>query len=818
MTKRRWLMLALAAAAIVLLAGRELAGAYADYLWYESVGAGALWRTRLQATIVLELGSAVIAALFAFCNLYAVRQSVLQLVLPRRLANLEIGEEVPGRYLMGAAIALAIVLALLLTFPSSDWLSFVLARWGRPFSETDPYFASDLGFFVYWLPFETALWSWAFVLVIVVGIAVVLLYALTPSLRWRGGSLHVSAYVRRHLTVLAGVVLLMTAWSFRLDMYSLLSSGSGPDGLFGYVDHHVAVPGDLLLSLATLGAALIVVWAGFAGQFRLAGISVLTTLAVAILVREVAPLVAEHSGTDADRAIRERAYVATRAIYTRRAYGIDAVARADTSVAYPSLSAALPWVPIWDQSALTRAVDAGRVSDDEPVPTSWNPDPGGMVVEVIGAPPAGASSRAPWTVTRIRAAEADEHGAPVRVAATDQSSGEDLPLDALLVYPGAPEIAIIADSLSHAAGTSLESFFVRLAAAWSMQNFHILAQDLPQPRPTLIAHRDVHHRVALYAPFFEQSRRVQPLLLGDTLYWGVDLYTASDTYPLSWRVLAAGEERSYFHHAAVAIVQASTGETVVVPDSVLDPVAATWVHHLPSIFGSWASLPAGLRPLLAPPLEGTYAQAMAFGRFGTRSDSGPPRHIPVLNGADSALVGDVPIALPNQAAAIALPLVDDLDRLSGLFIGTGGIAPRSMWYQPRGFGPRWSGVLDKLRSLDTAGTPLRDGAVVRGRVRTIPLVSGLGFLQPAYHWRPENVPSIARVALLVNDSARALVPPTTLLAGSSEVHPAGSSPSQKSAAALYADMKDALRRGDWVAFGRAFEALGRVLGQGKAPR
>ena len=97
MTKRRWLMLALAAAAVLLLVGRAVAGAYTDFLWYQSVGAGALWRARIQATAMLELGSALIAAVFAFCNLYAVRQSVVQLVLPRRLANLEIGEEVPGR-------------------------------------------------------------------------------------------------------------------------------------------------------------------------------------------------------------------------------------------------------------------------------------------------------------------------------------------------------------------------------------------------------------------------------------------------------------------------------------------------------------------------------------------------------------------------------------------------------------------------------------------------------------------------------------------------------------------------------------------------
>ncbi|HET7373716.1 MAG TPA: UPF0182 family protein [Gemmatimonadaceae bacterium] len=819
MTRRRWLMLALAAAAVLLLAGRAVAGAYADYLWYESVGAGALWRTRVQATLILEFGSALLAALFAFCNLYAVRQSVVSLVFPRRLANLEIGEEVPGRYLMGAAITLSVILAVLLTFPSSNWMSFVLARWGGNFSETDPYFGFDLSFFVYWLPFETALWTWAFIVVIVVGAAVILLYALTPSLRWRGGTLQISAYVRRHLTVLAGVVLLMTAWSFRLDMYSLLSSGSGPDGLFGYVDHRVAVPGDLLLSLATLGAALIVVWAGFVGQFRLAAISVLTAIVVAILVREVAPIVAEHSGTDAERSLRERPYAATRASYTRRAYAIDAVERADSSLAYPTLSAALPWVPVWDPPALTRAVDMGRLADDQSAPTNWVATPAGVVAEVVGTPPAGASARAPWTVARVRAADADERGAPVRLAGQEAPASDDTPLDAPLVYPGASAIAIIPDSLNHAAGTSLESFFVRLATAWSMQNFRILTQDLVQPSPTLISHRDIHERVGLYVPFFEQGRRVQPVLVGDTLYWSVDLYSASDMYPLSWRVPAAGAERSYFHHAAVAIVQASTGETVVVPDSVLDPVATAWVHHLPSIFGSWSALPAGLRPVLAPPLDGTYAQAMAFGKFGTRSDSDTPRHVPLLNGADSALVGgDVPFVLPGGAStAIALPLVDDNDRLRGLFIGVGGGAPHTMWYQPSKLGPRWGVVLDRLRSLDSIGVAMREGPVLHGRVRTVPVASGIGFVQPAFRWRPENVPSLIRIALLAGDSTRTLTPPTsTTFAHTPEVKP-GPTTANATAAALYAQMRDALRHGDWAAFGRAFEALGRALGQSSKP-
>ena len=199
---------ALAATALFLMMGRWVAALYTDYLWYDSLGAADVWRTRVITTLVLSAGSFVVAALFAFVNLFAVRHSVVSLVLPRRIANIEIGEEVPGRYLFLAAAILATVVGAALTLPGDVWSEALLARMGRPFIEADPYFGADLGFFVYRLPFETTLYFWS-ILVFGVNIAlVVLLYALTPSLRWDRGHLYVSAYVRRHIVMLGGVLLL----------------------------------------------------------------------------------------------------------------------------------------------------------------------------------------------------------------------------------------------------------------------------------------------------------------------------------------------------------------------------------------------------------------------------------------------------------------------------------------------------------------------------------------------------------------------------------------------------------------------------------
>lgn len=818
MTTRRWLIAVLAIVAVLLIAGRELASVYSDYLWYDALGARALWEARFWAGLAMRAGSAIAAGLFAFANLYAVRQSVVSLVLPRRLGNLEIGEEVPGRYLMATAIGLSVVLGALLAMPEQDWTTFLLARWGQPFGEQEPYFEKDLGFFVYRLPFENALWTWAFFTVLVVTIAVIALYALTPSLKWQRGTVYASAYVRRHFTVLVGALLLMLAWSFRLDMYSLVLDGSGPEGAFGYVDHHVGTLGDLALGLITLGAALVVIWAGFVGQLRLAAISVLTVVSLSLVVREVAPAIVQHTGTDAERTAREQPYQRARAGYTRRAFGGDAVMRADASIAFPSLAAALPWVPVWDPPTLAHAIDGGRAADIGGVTVGWRAtQPTGLQADVVDPAPPGAAARAPWTLARVIAAAADDRGAPMRVAGPTASAIDDTPLEAPLVYPGASPYTIIPDSLIHSAGTQLDAVVARFANAWALQNFSIAWGELPQPRPTIVLHRDVRDRVARLMPFFALGRQVEPLLIGDSLYWAVDLYSVSSTYPLSRRVRLLGDDRSYVRHAAVAIVQASTGEISVVPDSSLDHVAATWVRRLPEVFGAWNALPAGLQTLLAPPLDGLTAQALAFGRYGSRTDNDPPRHIPTLDGADTSLITDpLPIGLPNSRnTAITLPLVDESDRLRGLLVGTGGANRRTYWYALPVAGPRWTAILDRLRSVDSAGSAAREGPLVPGRVRSIPVGGGVAFVQPRYRWRPQSVPSLNRIALLSGDTARSIAPSATIGHGAEASLPAGDFRAAVSAA--YAAMQDAMRRGDFAAFGRAFEALGRALARTGTP-
>ena len=184
---RRRLLIGVVIAAALLVGGRALSALYADYTWYDAMGATPLWNERIGDLLVIYGIGSVIAVFFAFVNLSALGRSIGTLTLPRRLANVEFGEAVPRKYLDRFAFALSVAIAAAVTPALPSWTSLALARLRISFRESDPYFHQDLAFYTTRLPFEKSVYAWAMLLIVGVSILVVALYSLTPGLRWDRG-------------------------------------------------------------------------------------------------------------------------------------------------------------------------------------------------------------------------------------------------------------------------------------------------------------------------------------------------------------------------------------------------------------------------------------------------------------------------------------------------------------------------------------------------------------------------------------------------------------------------------------------------------
>ena len=812
MTKRRVVIGALVAAALVLSLGRWASEQYTDSLWFASLGARDVWRARFLDGMAVRAATFLVASAFAFVNLYAVRQSVVSLVLPRRIANIEIGEEVPGRYLLLATGALSAALGIALTMSGDLWSTALLARIGRPFAESDPYFGADLGFFVYWLPFETALYYWSMVLLLVTIGVVILLYALTPSLRWSRGALYVSAYVRRHFTMLGGMLLLGLAWSYRLGMYRLLAEGSGAGGAFTSIDHRVTVPATLVLALVTLCAAVIVLWAGWSGQMRLAFFSVSAVLLLSLVARTVAPLVARRSVDPDASEMQERPYQATRLSYTRRAFGVVERMRAETlGVGFRAPEELNGRTAVWDASMLRRYTERERHVDVIGTGAAWVASPTGLTALLVERGEDGIGGRTYWDIGRFDAAAADERGEPVRTSAAGRF-GDETALDEPAVYDSAPAYSVLSDSSQRLVGVEMVSTRSRLAHAWALQNFRLLFGDLPLDRPTILQRRDVRDRVRTLAPFFVQGSEILPVVTDDSLYWALELYVASDDYPLAERFQILGAQRGYFQHAATALVHAASGRVRLALAVSPDPVTATWAARFPSLFVRPTALPAGLQAALPPVLDGAMTQALAFAEAGFRGDSLELRRFASFDEADSTIAHEPQRAvIPGVGLSVLWTLLDPQDRVRGVVAAVAGASRETVWIPVASDGLRWGSTAERLRLADTSTA---EAPIVRAPVRVVPLAGKPAYLQAAFRWRAGGVPSLARVATAIGDTVRAgpsLVAALGLAPDAADTLAASPTELRTRAASLYDEMRDALRRGDWNAFGRAFEALGTAL-------
>jgi len=503
---RRRLFIGIVVAAAALVGGRALSALYADYSWYAAHGATPLWNERAGDSLLIYGLGFTLAVIVAFVNLSALGRSIGLLTLPRRLANVEFGEAVPRRYIDRFAFVMALAIAAAVTAALPQWTSLALAKLDVTFRESDPYFQHDLSFYTTWLPFEKAVYTWAMLLVVVISVLVVLLYSLTPGLRWERAGLRMSAHVRRHLSVLAALLLLITMWSYRLQSYDLLINGSGEDGVFSYIDHQWILPGLLLLSIATAAAAITVLLSGWTGQLRTSFVAVTVVVVLSISVQEIIPLLVRRFTSAEAQLVRERPYVATRNDFNRRAYGQNAAV-------YDTLR----------KSGVSAALDS--------VVTS--------------------------------------------------AAGRQLLRQDSLVYPGARGLVVVSDPQLDVAGQRIEDGLARLGLAWAYQAFDLLSDSIPR-RARIVTQRDLRARVHALVPIFAQGTMIEPMFHADTLYWKLELYTASADYPLSRHIILAGEDRSYFRHAATALVNARTARVSIAADAAPDPIAQTWMTSFPN--------------------------------------------------------------------------------------------------------------------------------------------------------------------------------------------------------------------------------------------
>jgi len=796
----------------VLFVGRWTAGVLADRWWAESVSSQAarfLVRQHL-VRFILEAGGVLLASTWFVTHLCVVARAIGSVQVPRQVANLEIREALTSRVLITTAVITGLVIGLLVGSGTGAWWSPVLLAWnGVAYAETDPLLDHDLGLYVAQLPVWRLLHGYATTLAVIALGTVILLYGVIGSIRWVDRRLAVSDHARAHLGLLLAACAICLTWGYLLRPYEIVAGLDGPVQGSAFpiqltVAHALAV-----ISLAP--GILSAVWASRPKHAQVLGAWV-AFLVAAALGRLAPPLLSSPETPEISAALRRR--------LEGLAYGLNSLK--DTAYHAPAGRPVLP-VPaaLWPPQLVVRVAgpESTRVLsvDRAVIPIGGRPRP---VWLVLRSEPAGrttlgaiADDRTGVLGGALAYQEADTFGSLQPVSR--------LELSPRAVRPGGPEYVLDTTGRGVESGTWPR----RVALAWSLQAIELF-HDLP-PGARVFWNLAPRERLAQLVPFAEWDVPL-PRLVGGELYWVVDGYLTSNTFPVADQVPWRNRVVNSIHAAFVGIIRAESGETRIYLRRTADPLADRWAGVAGGLIQPASALPAELQREVWYPEALFRAQATILqgshwkvGHLVGAAAGGPeevarPEHVWESDTLGAHLLAPYEEPEPRRIVAVLSGrMTDGWETLSLFRLDSAQALPSPVALQNRWSRfPSFAQIRDSVRE--------NGGEWLEGPVRYWVGATGLGAYQPAFGISPNGDPSLVWVSLAIGDrmgAGRTLLDAYRNLLGiSSPVIATGSPASQIEEARRWLALADSsLRAGDFVAFGRAFEALKRIL-QGGGPR
>jgi uncharacterized membrane protein (UPF0182 family) len=815
MPVRRWVQAAVAMAVLALLFGRWAALSTADGLWAESLGVAATHAQIRRVQSMLWLTAFLSAVVWCVGNLLLVYRSIRSVHVPRRLGDLEILEVVPRRFILYGAVILGLLIAVALSHGASDWWYVrALTEYRAPLGAVDPLLGRDLSFYLFRLPWQRTVHSFATQLSGVTLALCIVLYAAVGAIRWSRRRIKVTDLARWHLAGLLGAFALMLLWGYRLEPVEFVAGihDVPVDAVLTAVRFPVARMLSAAAVLTAIGSLLwfwtprvIVVavpWILLA-LLSFAGHYVVPSFAGAVRSSE------ELLVTDVESVRRTLTNIAYGTTYTEHSLDPGSV---NERREVPSARMVFDGAPVWDAFAVT--VFLNRVATTEPYHTFADatigiyPTAGGVLVplyvsakrvDVQAARDAGIDLtwervhagplRSAAGVVAVQAGAASGTGMPLFVADVGSPEVASEPVRELAVArsevafaPGMTDFGLARPGGTAPAGAPAGGFLRRLALAWTLQSPQILTSDVVADSTRVVWHRDVTRRLDRFAPFAEFGEP-RAVMMNGRLHWVANGYVRAGAFPLAPAVRWRGDKVRYVRSSLIGVVDAHSGRSAVYLTRSPDPLSVAWAQIAPQVVRPASQLPGSLIANLPYPMEMMRLQVDLLRR--TAFPAG--RLLAPLEKRESGLLA----GLLDGTMRGAVPVLE-LYRADGPaeLLGPGQVARR------------FSGARGELSGVE-------------GIIRMVPVSGGVASLQTTYVSSDESgsAPQLVDVSVAYGGSVgNGASLPEAVERLQSEAVPTGRGSREWRSARQWFERMDAARRlGDWSGFGRAYEALRRLL-------
>jgi uncharacterized protein len=642
-----------------------LLGFWLDLLWFGEIGKTQVFWRVLGVEIGLGLLTGLGTALIVGGNLWVAQRVA---VPSRALVVEESGAKDLRRalvpYLRAFRIGVVAVLGLLVGLHgASQWRTYMLWRNHVPFGDSDAQFGRDIGFYVFSLPFQRAVFGWLLFTLLATTLLVVAEHWLLGGIQPTTKGNRVAPQVHAHLSLLLGCIVLLKAWGYRLDQWSLVFSPRGVVTGASYTDVRAQLPALRLLMVVAPVCALLFFLNLRSRDFTLPVVGTLLLVLSSVLIGGLVPAFVQRFQVTPQELQREEPYIQRNIDATRKAFNLEAVETSDfpaaedlTPAEVRANAATVDNIRLWEADVLKTAIQnlqaIGQYYEFSDVDVDRYRIGGTARQVMISArevePRNLDASAQTWVnlhlaythgygVVAAQVNQAETSGRPdFIVSGFDQQAaaipvrqpriyfGEPPPDTPAYVVVGSRQPEVDSPSVSGQSqvlvrydgrgGVPLASSLRRLAAAVHFKDLNLLISSNLNARSRILFNRDIRDRMEKAAPFLQWDADPYVAVVDGRIMYIRDGYTTTDNYPYSQRIrldVAArrtdpkdrgvGGEANYIRNSVKAVVDAYDGTTTLYAFDDTDPLLRAWRRAFPGLFAPRSAMSADLQAHLRYP-------------------------------------------------------------------------------------------------------------------------------------------------------------------------------------------------------------------------
>jgi uncharacterized membrane protein (UPF0182 family) len=501
---------------------------------------------------------------------------------------------------------------------------------------------------------------------------------LRGGIRPRLAGRRVSAAARAHLSLLLALLLLLKAWGYRLDQFSLVFSPRGVVTGASYTDVHAQLPALRLMVLLAPLCALLVLATIRSRGFVLPASGLVLFLLSSILVGGVFPTIVQRFQVAPQELQRELPYIQRNLDATRKAFALDRVVTTEYAAAERLPAAALHAdqvtidnIRLWEPSVLKVAIQnlqaIGQYYEFSDVDADRYPIAGTRRQVMISArdldPRNLDRSAQTWQnlhltythgygVVAAQVNTAEPSGRPLFVVSGfDQpASGAAIPIRQPRIYfgepPGGPAYVVANTRQPEAdapapggepqvsfrydgrGGIPVSGPLRRVAFALRFRDINLLLSSNLTAGSRIILYRDVRRRLEKAAPFLQWDGDPYVAVVGGRIVFIRDGYTTTDAYPYAERIqtqVAAHPDSpgdqgvhgraNYLRNSVKAVVDAYDGTVTLYTFDQADPLLRAWRRAFPGLFAPRSAISADLQAHLRYPEDLFAIQANRYASY-----------------------------------------------------------------------------------------------------------------------------------------------------------------------------------------------------------